>query len=130
MPYPESKKSKSDAARKPAPASPGLDFLHALAYVPLPGRTRRKRRGVWVLAALIGAGSMAAATIYFRPMASPEELPKINSVVIDHYNPFIRASGVPHLQSDKVQFINGVYTVVPNSRATDGTAEARTSPPR
>ena len=31
MPYPESQKSRSDAARKPAPASPGLDFLHSLA---------------------------------------------------------------------------------------------------
>ena len=73
---------------------------------------------------------MAAAIIYFRPMANPAELPKINAVVIDHYNPFIRASGVPHLQSDKVQFINGVYTVVPKSWATDVTADAHTSPPR
>jgi hypothetical protein len=73
---------------------------------------------------------MAAAIIYFRPMSNPEELPKINAVVIDHYNPFIRASGVPHLQSSKLQFINGVYTVVPNSWAADGTANTRTSSPR
>lgn len=121
---------KPDDAPAPRGRGQGRIAPDSLAYIPHPGVKPVERRGAWILPALLAAGGAAAAAFYFHqttvpssgapaareiaaPSPEPAPLPKINAEVVDHYNPLIKAARRPDLESRKVQFNNGVYSVVP-----------------
>ncbi|MBI5246724.1 MAG: hypothetical protein HY923_06050 [Elusimicrobia bacterium] len=70
QPEPEPQKAKPQAAPK-ASSSSGADVSPASAYVPLPGAPKPKSRAVLALAALIAAGALGGAALYFKGPSGP-----------------------------------------------------------
>lgn len=71
QPSPEPQKSKAEAAPKAAASPHGADPSRAQAYIPLPGQSKSKGRGVLALAALIAAGALAGTALHFRETPPP-----------------------------------------------------------
>ena len=71
QPDPEPRKAKPQTAPKASSSSQGADLSSASAYVPRPGAPQGKNRTVLALAALIAAGALGGAALYFKAPPAP-----------------------------------------------------------